>query len=86
MLTVPEDEDLFRMTSALNEGLQMTDDLTDHFFEVDHFMHSFPKLKYKMKAVIVTYKEVQRGKQKGQSNISSFKSLCLPLCHVLYIT
>lgn len=63
MLTVPEDDDSLRkrsllMTSALNKGLQMADDLTDQFFEVNDFMHSFLKLRYKMKAVIVTYKEV----------------------------
>ena len=45
------------MASALNEGVQMADDLTD-LFEVNHFMHSFLKFKYKMKAVTVTYKEV----------------------------
>jgi hypothetical protein len=50
------------MTCALNEGLQMADDLRDHFFEVDHFMPSFLKCKYKMKAVTVTYKEVYRDK------------------------
>lgn len=66
MLIVPEDEDSVRkmshlMTSALNEGLQMADDLTD-FFEVNHFMHSFLKFKYKMKAVTVTYKEVHMDK------------------------
>jgi hypothetical protein len=63
VLTVPEDEDSLRkrsqlMTRALNKGFQMADDLTDHFFEVDHFMHSFLKPEYKMKAVVVTYKEV----------------------------
>lgn len=49
------------MTNALNEGLQMADDLTG-FFEVDHFTHSFLKFKYKMKAVTVTYKEVYMDK------------------------
>jgi hypothetical protein len=50
------------MTSALNKGLQMADDLKDNFFEVDHFMPSFLKRKYKMKAITVTYKEVYMDK------------------------
>jgi hypothetical protein len=50
------------MTCALNEGLQMADDLTDHFLEGDRFMHNFLKRKYKMKAVTVTYKEVYKDK------------------------
>jgi aspartokinase-like uncharacterized kinase len=50
------------MTSAQNERLHMADDLKDHFFEVNHFMPSFLKHKYKMKAVIVPYKEVYTDK------------------------
>jgi len=41
------------MTSTQNERLHMADDLKDNFFEVDHFMPSFLKSKYKIKAVIV---------------------------------
>jgi hypothetical protein len=45
-------------TSALKKGLQMVDDLVDHFFEIDHFMDRCLKFKCEMEAVMALYKEV----------------------------
>jgi hypothetical protein len=67
VLSEPEDEDSVMkwsqlMTSALKKGLQMADDLTDHFFEVNHFRHNFLNFKHEMKAVMAPYKEMYMDK------------------------
>jgi hypothetical protein len=62
-------------TSALKRDLQVQiDDLVDHFLGVSHFMNRCLKFKRKVKADMVTYKEVYTGMQKKakQLNITAF--------------
>jgi hypothetical protein len=51
-------------TSALKKGIQMMDNLVDHFFEVDHFMERYLKFEHEMEAVMAPYKETYKGMQK----------------------
>jgi hypothetical protein len=52
-------------TITLKKGLEMTDDIVSHCFEVDHFMDSCLKLKHDMKVVTAPYKEVYKDMQKN---------------------
>ena len=75
------------ITSALKKGLQMVNDLFDHFCAPDHFTDWCLKFKYEKWAVMTLYKVVYKDMQKkaGQSKITSFftkssVSLCTALC------
>ena len=49
----------------LKNGLQVEDDLVNHFFEVDHFTDECMKFKHKIQSVMAPYKTVYEQMQKN---------------------
>jgi len=43
--------------SALKKGLQMVDDLVNHFFEINHFTDGYLIYKHKIEGVVVPHQE-----------------------------
>ena len=43
--------------SILNKGLQMVDDLVNHFFEINHFTDGYLKYMHKIQAVMVPHQK-----------------------------
>lgn len=46
--------------TALKKGLQVADDLVNHFFEVDRFMERCLKFKHKLEGAMAQYKNVYK--------------------------
>jgi hypothetical protein len=77
-----------RKVGLSSEGLQIADDLDDHFFENDQFMKMCMELKRETKAFMAPYKDVHKDKQKkaNQPKIIFFTTSSVSaIRHILYV-
>lgn len=68
----------------LTKGLQVTDDVIEHFLNADHFIRTCLKFMHKMKAVMAQYEEVCTDIQKEAQLLktTSFISTSSVSCHL----
>jgi hypothetical protein len=63
-------------TSALKKNLQMTDDLVDHFFEVDHFLGRSLKSMHGVASCKEVYEDTQRQSKQRTPLFFTKSSVC----------